>query len=105
MSKFIGLFIGVIALATLAGAAIGWRFPFLGQNQSANQLENAPEATENRTVRSVSQAPLGTSQPNRTTVQAQNPQQTAQAPQPNQGDTVIPEPAPTDANQPIPALW
>lgn len=108
MNKFVGLFIAVIALATLAGAAIGWRFPFLGQNRSANQLENASDATGNQPV---SQAPLRSSQPNRTTAQLRSNQPTrttAQAPQTNQGQgsTATPtEAAQSDANQPIPALW
>lgn len=114
MNKFVGLFIAVIALATLAGAAIGWRFPFLGQNRAANQVENVPEeATE---TESVSQAPLRASQPNQTTAQAPNSQTTAQAPNTQRTaqvpqttvDQEIPattEPAQPNADQAIPALW
>jgi cytoskeletal protein RodZ len=37
MNRFIGLIITVVAVAALVGAAIGWRFPFLGRNQRATQ--------------------------------------------------------------------
>lgn len=113
MNKFVGLFIAVIALATLAGAAIGWRFPFLGQNRTANQVENQEEAAE---TGAVSQAPLRASQPNQTTAQApntqrtaqaQNTQTTAQAPQTTvaQESPATTESAQPNADQPIPALW
>ncbi len=40
----------VVAVAALAGAAIGWRFPFLGRNRSANQLETAQQPSSAQPV-------------------------------------------------------
>lgn len=111
MNKFIGLFIGVIALAALAGAAIGWRFPFLGQNQNraTNQVGTSPQGT---VVQPANQQQR-LSQPAQTTAQSpnsiqgrSNTQTTAQAPQTTvgQGGTTNTQSA-QDTNQPVPALW
>jgi hypothetical protein len=96
----------VVAIAALAGAAIGWRFPFTGGNQSANRLQTAQQPTgvqpanRNRTLR--------TTQPNRTAQALNNNQTTAQAPNATTSpDATTPPPPPSDTNenQPIPALW
>lgn len=91
----------VVAIAALAGAAIGWRFPFQGQSQSANQLRDDqqptnPTATNQR---------LSTRQPNRTAqAPASVPATTAQAPEAttNPGATTS---SPASTAQPVPALW
>lgn len=92
-----------VAVAALAGAAIGWRFPFLGKNQSANRLETAPQRTVAQPTR---QTRLGASQPNRTAQALNNPQTTAQAPDATTNpDATNPPPAPSNTNEPVPALW
>lgn len=109
MNRFIGLFIGVIALAALAGAAIGWRFPFLGQNRGANQLGASQETVENQPVaqrQRLSQPSQTTAQAPNSTQRPSNTQTTAQAPQTTvgQGGTANTQPA-QETNQPVPALW
>lgn len=96
----------VVAVAALAGAAIGWRFPFLGRSRTANQLQTAqqPRVVQPANRTRVQRA----SQPN---PQALNDNQTtAQAPATAQAPDAITNPDATDAppannNQPIPALW
>ncbi|HAA31744.1 MAG TPA: hypothetical protein DCE56_33660 [Cyanobacteria bacterium UBA8553] len=51
MNRFIGLIIMVVAIAALAGAAIGWRFPFLGSNRSATQISTSQEGTQGQPAR------------------------------------------------------
>ncbi|NEQ22309.1 MAG: hypothetical protein F6K28_24585 [Microcoleus sp. SIO2G3] len=117
MSKFLGIILGVVGVAALVGAAIGWRFPFLGQSRSSNQLETAqqaPTAGQPATRTRVQRA----NQPT-TTTQAQNPQRTAQAPAGAQTQapaqvndpTIDPEgtagtgTAQTNPGGPVRALW
>jgi hypothetical protein len=91
----------VVAIAALAGAAIGWRFPFQGRSQSANQLRNGQPATN---ARATNQR-LGARQPNRTvSAPASVPATTAEAP----GTTTNVDAAnssPANIEQPVPALW
>jgi cytoskeletal protein RodZ len=76
----------VVAVAALAGAAIGWRFPFLGDNRAANQLNNSGDATKTQPASSTKLATkqpasnLKSTQPATTTAQAPNTTTTAQAP-------------------------
>lgn len=117
MSKFLGIILGVVGVAALVGAAIGWRFPFLGQSRTSNQLEtvqDAPTAGQPATRTRVQRA----NQPT-TTTQAQNTQRTAQAPAGAQtqapAQTTVPTIDPegtagtgtgqTNAGEPIRALW
>ncbi len=93
----------VVAVAALAGAAIGWRFPFVGQRRTSNQLETAQQPTSTRSTNRAQ-----TLRANQPAAQAQNNNQTtAQAP----NDTVSPEapgttePAQQTPNEPVPALW
>lgn len=103
MNRFIGLIIMVVAVAALAGAAIGWRFPFLGQRQSSNQLETSQDGTQGQPATNRAR----TLRANQPTTQAQNNNQTtAQAPD----ATVNPEATNTqqeqsDTNEPVSALW
>ena len=107
----------MVGVAALVGAAIGWRFPFLGQSRSSNQLETAqqaPTAGQPATRTRVQR----TNQP-ATTAQAQNNQRTAQAPAQAQAQapaqttdpTLDPEgtagtgTAQTNPGQPVRALW
>lgn len=91
----------VVAIAALAGAAIGWRFPFQGQSQTANQLRNGQQPTNAR----ASNQRLGARQPTRTAqAPASVPATTAQAPE----TTTNPDAAnssPANTEQPVPALW
>ena len=102
MKNFLPLVLMVVFVAALAGAAIGWRFPFLGQTQSANQIGTAQNATQGRTVSRtrVQRA----SQP---TLQAQNNNQTSgQAPDATvNSEATNTQQGQSDANQPVPALW
>ena len=77
MSKFLGIILTVVGVAALVGAAIGWRFPFIGQSRSSNQLETAQEAPT--AGQPATRTRLRANQPT-TTTQAQNTQRTAQAP-------------------------
>lgn len=132
----------VVAVAALAGAAIGWRFPFLGDNRTANQLNNSQEttptqpagqrlatkqpATQDQKLKSTQPGTTTTQDPNTTTTtqdpsstttaQAPTTTTTTQAPtnqpatQPadttvSPEDTITAPAAPSDANQPVPALW
>ncbi len=101
MNKFMGLVIRVVVVAALAGTVTGCKVPFLGRNQSANQVGDSPEATQNQggARTRVQRA----SQPTR---QAQNSTQTtSQSP-----DDLNPEATNTGtgqsgSNQGLPALW
>ncbi|AFZ16589.1 hypothetical protein Mic7113_0676 [Allocoleopsis franciscana PCC 7113] len=91
----------VVAIAALAGAAIGWRFPFQGQSQSANQLRTGQQPTN---ARATNQR-LGARQPNRTaTAPASVPATTAQAPNTTTNPSAT-DSAPAETAQPVPALW
>jgi cytoskeletal protein RodZ len=87
MNRFVGLIITVVAIAALIGAAIGWRFPFLGQNQRANQL--AQQRSQNQTTNGRRTQPAN--QPN-----TPAPNNTPNA---NNPDDLDPE-APNTQNQP-----
>lgn len=121
----------VVAVAALAGAAIGWKFPFPIGNPTANQLNNSQDATKTQPATSTKLATkqpasnLKSTQPATTTAQAPSSTTTAQAPNTttttqapsNQPATQAPDAnvnpeatqtaptAATDADQPIPALW
>lgn len=94
----------VVAVAALAGAAIGWRFPFLGDSRTANQLNNSQDATKTQPANSTKLAikqpikqpasNLKATQPAATTT-AQAPSSTTTAQAPN---TTTTTPAPS--NQP-----
>ncbi len=97
----------VVAIAALAGAAIGWRFPFLGRSRTANQIGTSQElATRQAGNRTKTQ------QTRQQTLQSQDSNQTAQTAQaPDATDTTDTtnsqntQGAQTDANSPVPALW
>lgn len=109
MSRFIGLIITVVAVAALVGAAIGWQFPFLGGNRSANQLRNSTENTGTGT-RPGNRARVQPANPQN--AQADNTERTAQAPsntpidpeRPNTGTTET-DTGSANQNEPINALW
>jgi cytoskeletal protein RodZ len=91
----------VVAIGALAGAAIGWRFPFLGQNRATNQLATP---RQNTVVQPV----------NRTRVQntrqqvAQAPNNSTSAQSPNAGTSpsaTTSEGTQGDTNPGVPALW
>ena len=118
MSKFLGIILGVVGVAALVGAAIGWRFPFLGQSRTSNQLETVQEAptagqpaTRTR-VQRASQPPTTTQAQNtrRTTAQAPAGAQT-QAPAQTTDPTIDPEgtagtgTGQTNPGEPVRALW
>jgi hypothetical protein len=94
MNKFIGLIIMVVALAALAGAAIGWRFPFLGSNRSASQINTAQEGTQGQPAR-LKQASRS------------NPRTVAQDTNVNvdTDTTVNTDSGQSGSNEPVPALW
>jgi cytoskeletal protein RodZ len=111
MNRFAGVIITVVAIAALVGAALGWRFPFPGQNRAANQVSTSPEATQatqqqqgaNRTRIQRASQPSNQRQNNTstTTAQAQNTgNANAQDP------TIDPETTGTgQSNQPVSAFW
>ncbi|HEY9725152.1 MAG TPA: hypothetical protein V6D50_01775 [Chroococcales cyanobacterium] len=88
MNRFAGIIITVVAIAALIGAALGWRFPFPGQNRTANQLRTSPQTTQqaNRTQ-------LRTSQPTNSARGTNQTQTTAQVPNNTQTNT-----QPSDVN-------
>jgi cytoskeletal protein RodZ len=86
MNRFAVLIISVVAIAALIGAAIGWQFPFLGQNQRANQL--AQQRSQNQTTNRTRIQPA-----NRPGTQARN-----NNPNVNNPDDLDPE-APNTSNQ------
>lgn len=107
MNRFIGLIIMVVAVAALAGAAIGWRFPFLGQGgRSLNQIGTAQEGTQGQTTarkqalsarQSTNQA-RSTSATGTSNLQAQNTTVDTNTTGNNQSGQ-------SDSNEPVPALW
>jgi hypothetical protein len=102
MNKVMGLVIRVVVATALVGTVTGCQVPFLGRNQSANQVGDSPEATQNQggTRTRVQRA----SQPTR---QAQNSTQTNSQ---SADDNLNPEATNTGtgqsgSNQGLPALW
>lgn len=93
MNKFIGLIIMVVALAALAGAAIGWRFPFLGSNRSASQINTAQERTQGQPARLRSPRPRSETVARDTNVNVET------------DTTVNTDSGQSGSNQPVPALW
>ena len=94
----------VVAIAALAGAAIGWRFPFLGRNQSANRLQTAQQPTSVQPANRP--RTLSASQPSKTAQALNSTQETAQAPNATTTpEATTPPPPPANTNEPIPALW
>ncbi len=97
----------VVAIAALAGAAIGWRFPFLGRSRSANQIGTSQElATRQPTNRAKTQ------QSRQQNLQAQNSNQANQTAQASDGtgsaDTTSSQNTQgtqSNTNSPVPALW
>ncbi|MGQ4648953.1 hypothetical protein [Lyngbya aestuarii] len=65
MNKLTQVIVKVVVAAAVVGSATACdRFPFQGQNQSANQVEPVPEATETQTeTQGESTAPQTTIQP------------------------------------------
>ena len=109
MNRLLPLIAGVVLVAALTGAAVGWRFPFFGQRRASNQLNTAQN--QSNTGTQVQRTNQPTTQPRtRTPVQGTAPQNT-QPLDTNNSDAndVNPEAAGTtdqaDANQPVPALW
>ncbi len=100
MNRFIGLIITVVAVAALVGAAIGWRFPFLGQNRTASRVSNT--ALENRRGNTAGTQPANA--PTNTAPQGNtgNAQPADEVLNPEAPET---QPASGNQNQPIPALW
>jgi hypothetical protein len=109
MNRLLPLIAGVVLVAALTGAAIGWRFPFFGQGRASNQVNTAENQSNTGT---------GVQRTNQPTTQAQNRTPVQRTAQPNtqpleadnaDADNVNPEAAGTtdqvDANQPVPALW
>lgn len=100
MSKLTGLIIkGAIASVLVGSVTACGQFPFLGDNQTAQQTdtEGVPEATP--------ETPTAQTTPGQATQPQTAPQGTAQAPQTvDPGDATTTEPA-QDTTQPIPALW
>ena len=94
MNKFIGLIIMVVALAALAGAAIGWRFPFLGSNRTASQINTAQEGTQGQPARL-------------TKASRAKPRTVAKGTNVNvETDTTVnTDSEQSGSNQPVPALW
>ena len=89
MNRFAGIIITVVAIAALIGAALGWRFPFPGQNRTANQLRTSPQTTQQanqQTTQQANQTRLRASQPTNSASRT-NPTQTAQVPNNTQTDT------------------
>lgn len=78
MNRFAGIIITVVAIAALIGAALGWRFPFPGQNRTANQLRTSPQTTQqtNQTRLRATQPTNSARNTNQTTAQVPNNTQT-----------------------------
>ncbi|HEY9635733.1 MAG TPA: hypothetical protein V6D14_20175 [Coleofasciculaceae cyanobacterium] len=98
MNRFIGLIITVVAVAALIGAAIGWRFPFLG---GSGRGGNSSLLSQDQSGRRAQ--PLNNNQPG-TTTQNNNPAN----PQP--ADDIDPEasnaqPSTTSGGAPPAAMW
>lgn len=113
MNRLLPLIAGVVLVAALTGAAIGWRFPFSRQGRAANQLNTAQNQPNSGTRVQRTNQPTTTAQNNPTAVQRAN-QPTAQAQADTQQtgqtpDAVNPEGTGTsgqaDTSQVVPALW
>jgi cytoskeletal protein RodZ len=113
MNRLLPLIAGVVLVAALTGAAVGWRFPFFGQRRASNQLNTAQNQSNTGTRVQRTNQPATRDQ-NRTPVQRaaqQNPQglDANNAEAEAEADNVNPEAAGTtdqaDVNQPVPALW
>ena len=118
MNRFAGIIITVVAIAALIGAALGWRFPFPGQNRTANQLRTSPQTTEQanqRTTQQANQTRLRSSQPTNSASRTNPTQTTAQVPNNTQNNTptsdvtIDPEAAGSGqaetGGQPVSAFW
>ncbi len=126
MNRYVGVIITLVAVAALIGAAIGWRFPFLGQNQYEGVKDQNVETANNTTQNRPQAQPTNrtTSQPNTVISQNRNNPPTAtpspsatvapQAPynQPTQPTNVAPPPPPVQQSpypqtypSPISGLW
>lgn len=109
MNRLLPLIAGVVLVAALTGAAVGWRFPFFGQRRTSNQLTTAQNQSNTGTRVQRTNQPT-TQARTRTPVQGTAPQNT-QPLDANNSDpnNVNPEATGTtdqaDANQPVPALW
>lgn len=88
MNRFAGIIITVVAIAALIGAALGWRFPFPGQNRTANQLRTSPQTTQQ-----ANQTRLRATQPTNSARGTNQTQTTAQVPNNTQTNT-----QPSDVN-------
>ncbi len=114
MNRLLPLIAGVVLVAALTGAAIGWRFPFSRQARTANQLNTAQNQPSNGTRVLRSNQRTTTAQNNSTAVQGAN-QQSAQAQADNQPTEQSPDAAvdpegigtsgEADTSQVVPALW
>lgn len=92
------LMLKIVVAAALVGAVTGCRnFPFLGRNQTSNQVEASPQATQGQSANEKQR--LGAKQPARAQNNNQTNQKTAQSP-----DVTIDPEAPGNT-QPVPALW
>jgi hypothetical protein len=89
------LMIKIVVAAALVGAVTSCKnIPFLGRNQTSNQVEASPKATQGQSAKQKQR--LGAKQPAR----AQNNNQTAAQP----ADVTIDPEAPGNT-QSVPALW
>ncbi len=86
----------VVAIAALAGAAIGWRFPFLGQNRSTSQISTAQEGKQGQPAR------LKSSQPSKPKTVASGTDTNVNVDTDTTGNT---DSGQSGSNQPVPALW
>jgi hypothetical protein len=101
---------GVVAVV-LVGAVTGCRSPFLGQRQSANQVEASPEAASgqpNRQTR-VQRANQPTRQAGNTNQRTAQAPANAQAPDatvnPEASGTATADQQTSDPGEGVPALW
>lgn len=120
MNRFAGIIITVVAIAALIGAALGWRFPFPGQNRTANQLRTSPQTTQQanqQTTQQTNQTRLRANQPTNSASRTNPTQTTAQVPNntqtntPTSDVTINPEATGSEtgqaetAEQPVSAFW
>ncbi len=102
MNKFLELMSKVVVAIALVGSVTGCNnIPFLGRNQSANQVNNSPTATQNQRTAQTRVQPAnqpGTrAQSNQTTTQDPNVILNPEAPNTATGQS--------DSTQSVPALW
>ncbi|MEQ8962897.1 MAG: hypothetical protein RLP02_34110 [Coleofasciculus sp. C2-GNP5-27] len=118
MNKLIGL---VIIAAVVVGAALGWQgvsLPFLGglfggENRTANQIiESVPDTATDQGATQQAEAGTQPTQPAAqapatigTVGQAQDNQDTAQAPQTTVGQADTGAGEATEESEPVTALW